>query len=480
MKIRKLQQLYEFALPYSYKRDSMKNRFKRTVLSIQFLIVFSVDMYAGNNNTPAHHNSLRHAASFSRDLADRMSTLMFAAGTIDPLTLNENRELRNSTLKRQDNLETWFQSKRRAVRFEDLGTKEEKKNYRDFRSTMANYQFLRCSYQKRIEYIRLVNSYFSAFANNFMAGLTRFLGNTECGAVINTIDDRLKIPVTPHLRYFNRHQFTSMGAVYLPENSGIYLNLNMMIQSPSEFMDSFEHELWHHLLPPRDDSGAFRTLHFEGFTEVIAEAWREDMDLLCVGLSAQKKKSRAVQYPVQTAYASIYYGMDKKLTMQYLTGDLSITEFIAQFAEPKNDSFSKKWGSLGHPDNSMADQRTLRMRLATTFLDRKNITSATRRKVEKTLSDWGWKEDDGGPLNLSRFAVGDRLNDDALMTSFRQEKRFFYDFIQALTVHQLQILREEFPGSKIIRQLDLPEHLLDNFSTVFSYIRNPYHQFANR
>ena len=50
------------------------------------------------------------------------------------------------------------------------------------------------------------------------------------------------------------------------------------------------------------------------------------------------------------------------------------------------------------------------------------------------LSDWGWKEDDGSLLDISRFRNDDQLDREVLAQEFLKDREFVHDFIRAYTI----------------------------------------------
>ncbi len=203
---------------------------------------------------------------------------------------------------------------------------------------MANRDFLLLGLNQRLKFIHLVNQYFANFSSNFSLSLNHMfrseIGNNKVykRVLMERISDQLDAPVEIQIRYFNRNKFTMTGAVYLPKGSAIYLNLNEMVRSAPDFIDSFEHELWHHLLPLRDKSGKFVTLWFEGFTETVSEIWSESFNKSELAVNPSLRPAKTIQYPVQTAFVSLYFGVDKLAALSYFSGILSEKKITHSFA----------------------------------------------------------------------------------------------------------------------------------------------------
>ncbi len=122
----------------------------------------------------------------------------------------------------------------------------------------------------------------------------------------------------------------------------------------------------------------------------------------------------------------------------------------------------------------------LKKYLSEALLTANRISKFDQHKIEKILSDWGWREDDGNVISISRYLEGELVSDESINTAYRREKQLFIDFVQALTVVRLQKIQEDVSIHKMIGDLQLPHHLIKNIKRVVNYVNNPYHQYANR
>jgi hypothetical protein len=232
------------------------------------------------------------------------------------------------------------------------------------------------------------------------------------------------------------------------------MNLNYMVSYPAQFVDSLEHELWHHLLPIVARENVVDNIWWEGFNEAACELWSEALydriERPAVG------PSDSIEYPVQTAFASLFLDVDRRLTLEFLAAVIDAGQFRDALADSE----------LG---TALVE-----------LMQEPHFARDGQKRVTDMLSDWGWKEDDGSLIDISRFVDGERLERRAMSGAFLYDKEMFVDLVQAITVCKLQDLRERLPPSRILHGLSLPDHLRKNVADILDYVDFPYHQHGKR
>ena len=239
------------------------------------------------------------------------------------------------------------------------------------------------------------------------------------------------------------------------KDSTIYLNLNKLIDSESEFIDSFEHELWHHLLSFQEIDKLHKNLWLEGFIEGWAELW--STQFCQVAKNFKNRKLQTIQYPTQTAFASLFIGVYREEILLFLAGIVNETYFAEQ---------------LTNDFNQQEDIDSFKKLIWKTFQDSQVTAKAKKSQIENILTNWSWKEDDYSNVKIERFLKGTKLFPEALTSTFMHEKPFFFDFVKALTLVNLNILTDAIPEHKLPGFLDLPERLRDNLSQALRISRD--------
>ena len=433
---------------------------------------------------------------FAHDIAAKVSDLLFDAGEIDRVTMQEQTERRNQRLRRQEELARWFSHRQRDVRWQDCQTAQDRLNFRDFPTLMANRGLLELGHRDRTRFIVVITSMFAAMEQVFGQSLGRLItpspgegtplprtrSATQTGQgmplaenatmqLANTLCSRLEDPVSLRTRYFGRTGGTTTGAMYDPAQRTVYLNLNLMVSAPEAFIDAFEHELWHHLLPvPPDNDDVARNLWQEGFTEAVAEVWGDE--LLRLLPDSARNRSASVEYPVQVAFCSLYIGVARLDTLQYLAGAGSLTTFA--------DRLRHGGGRGGRTTRAGAQGAHLREFLADRLIRAREVPPERQHRVEALLGGWGWKEDDLSEITIAHLLEDQHMRVGVLAHEFKTNRRFLMDVVQALTVVNLQDVQRTLSGSKVLRQVRLPRHLRGNLKCVLEYIRDPYYQLALR
>jgi hypothetical protein len=166
--------------------------------------------------------------------------------------------------------------------------------------------------------------------------------------------------------------------------------------------------------------------------------------------------SDSIEYPVQTAFASLFLDVDRRLTLEFLAAVIDAGQFRDALADSE----------LG---TALVE-----------LMQEPHFARDGQKRVTDMLSDWGWKEDDGSLIDISRFVDGERLERRAMSGAFLYDKEMFVDLVQAITVCKLQDLRERLPPSRILHGLSLPDHLRKNVADILDYVDFPYHQHGKR
>ncbi len=455
-------------------------------------LIACTELIASEKSVSVQDSFDRAGTEFARNLANDVTTLLFDSGCIDRTDLTEDKAARKRIQKRQREVYGWFVSKGKSIQLSDCRTETDKSNYLEFRDLMASREFLSIPYKKRLKFIQSVQSYFDRFEANFSSSMTAVLshdGKTTSGRhtrFLNTITAQLQQRIAFEFKYFNSARHTSIGALYIPAELRVFLNLNAMMDSPADFIDALEHELWHHLLPPSKIGDSSRNLWWEGFTEAISEIWSHNLNRNSRG-SRATRPSDTIQYPVQTAFASLFLGTAMEPALYYLTGITSADEFLEDYIHGK--SLEDK-DNAGHPKNgaevgstlaarNRSEDQVFRAILAGIFLNTPKFDKAKEEKVEKLLRDWGWKEDNRTPLKVSQFLDAGKLSEESLTRTYQSSERLLTDLIEAVTVINMQNLGEALALERIRKGVDLPPYLRANLVRVLKYSANPYHQLAN-
>ena len=450
---------------------------------------------------PASIEKLDKAATqFAQNLQGRMRNLLYNAGAIDPETSKESLGIKEQMIGRQRKLNSWFHDKGKEVIFEECETETDRQNYLEFREIMANKAFLQLEYSKRRRFISTINGYFEEFSNAFATSLKEMLypsprqTEDENDKMINRLTQRLRFDVNVKIWYFNKERLTSIGAIYVPNTFTIYLNLNSLIQSPAEFIDAFEHELWHHLLPPSSLERPYENLWWEGFTEATSEIWSSYF-FRHVPKRRSLKQTHHVQYPVQTAFASIYLGLHRNLTMAYLAGCMTRKRFVQCFANEPEFHQNKSVAQKGINDGIYSTDQKLKLTtfkkvplrkpvllskedyglnglLAAFFQDPHLMDEKKKTEIELLLKNWGWKEDNYGPITIDRYVKRGKLRAVELAAAFHTEKYFVADLIKAMTLINLRKIDQLNSIKSFTWRLDLPKHLQKNINKIILQSRS--------
>jgi hypothetical protein len=395
-------------------------------------------------------------------MAGDMRTLLYDAGCIDPATDKENTDERKRRTARQKELAKWFADRGQSVSYSRNASEEDKRNYLEFRDAMSTAEFLDRTPTKRKAFIRKTMPYFDDLASFFPVSLESFIGadNSAAGQRVRAVFAmHCSEPVIFKTRYFGRRTHTAIGALYFPPTKHMYLNLNYLVYSPSSFVDSFEHELWHHLLVRPSVANLGDNLWWEGFTEVAAVLWHDELEKH--SRAARNLGGRGVEYDIQAAVASLYYVVDRVGTIDYLAGGTTAEAFAERLT-----------GGAGHP--------VLRRHLGPWLVDRNLMPPDRKARVEKLITTWGWTENDKSPAKIDEFIKDGQLDREMISKGFRHKKDYLLDIIDAMTVVWLQDLQQDIKAKDLLKSINLPEQLEDNLDDVLSFARGPAYHYSTK
>jgi len=252
---------------------------------------------------------------------------------------------------------------------------------------------------------------------------------------------QLRLRVAFQTRFFGHRGGGTIAALYVPATRTIYLNLNRLANAGlPAFIDTVEHELWHHLVPVIP--GGSRNVWWEGFNEALTESWRARLETAAGGLKALNDES--VEYPVQTAFASLLLASDRARVLAYLTAADSGVPGVSASALPLLAAAER-------------------------------VTASEERRIAAILTDWGWKEDDGSRVSVSYLLRDRALDPEVVGREFRTNRRFLRAFTDALTVAAIQDFRRESGGSadRVADQPGLAPPLRRNLRRVLDYVGTP-------
>ena len=408
----------------------------------------------------------RAAAEFAARAGKAVRQVFFDASCIDPRTGLEERERRRQLRKRQRELSKWLNARGRNVRWQDCVTPTDRRNYREYPGHMANARLLALPYGKRRALVREVDAYFADFARLFAKSLEGVVGNGVASSGPNLrrcLATQLAQHLTVTCRFLNRTGGSVTAALYLPESSELILNLNRMAEDPAEFIDTFEHELWHHLLPFVGPGRVGHNVWWEGFNEAVTEMWAASLNRLRE--RGEKQADGGVEYPVQVALASLFLGVHRAGTLEWLAAGGECAELDAHLTERAVDAEPR-----GRLRSVLAARHPLGYA----------VSPEEQRRVEAVLTQWRWKEDDGSRISIAHLLVRERLDAPAIDDAFRVNRRFLKHVIDALTLVRLQDLREECPVDEILSEADLPALLASNLERVLRYVRDPVSPLPGR
>jgi len=405
------------------------------------------------------------ADAFARRLADDARELLFEAACIDPVTHEENRGRFEDRRESQKRLREWFDAHDRSVDWGECRTEQDRRNYLDFKTVMADEKLLALSCRKRLRIVRRAEDYFSDFGRLFARSSTGLLGciharvGRECVAA--QLRDRLHVKA----RFFGTAAGRRIAALYVPSSRTVWFDLNRLASAPEEFTDAFEHELWHHLLPLGEVRGFAGNIWCEGFNEAVCEAWSDEFRTL---RGARDARNDTVEYPVQTALASLCLGTAKAATVSALAAGVR----PAVFAEKQAPSASE--GMTVDSEGALAEA------LQSLGLLSYRIEPDERQRVESVLGGWGWREDDGDRISVEYLiALTGELDAETINAEFRSNRRFLRAFVDALSVVRLQSTLEYGRESLVLAGVDVPPILKTNLRRVLRYVKRPDYKLAS-
>lgn len=449
----------------SFPRSRVCRRWRLAALLAS---IFSIT--GANATTPRTSAELSVGVSeagdaFGRRLAHDVCELLFKAACIDPVTHEEVTDSVETRRQSQKRLREWFNAHDRCVAGENCRTKQDRSNLLAFRTMMADEKLLALSYRQRLRIIRAMGSYYSGFARLFGASLEEMLVGVDAGTGLDRIAQQLRARLTLKTCFFGNADGARIVALYVPGSGTIWFDLNPMAQAPAGFIDAFEHELWHHLLPSNASHGFAGNIWIEGFNEAVCEAWSDRFYRL---RGTRALRDDTVEYPVQVALASLCLGTAKATTLAALADGRRPAEF-SQRRRP-------------NPSNGMSagTPATLADVLRRLGLLSYGIDDDERQRVEAVLSGWGWREHDGSRISVEYLTAGTPELDAATINGeFRSNRRFLRAFVDALSVVRLQSVTESRRASRIAAEVELPLPLKANLRRVLRYVKEPDYELTS-
>lgn len=321
---------------------------------------------------------------------------------------------------------------------------------------LANAALLALPAGERLAALRRVDRYLAGFADHFAASL-RDAGLVAVGEPWpGWLAGRLALPLRFQARHFGRRGPSLIAAMYYQPANLVLVNLAVLVDCPDAFVDAFEHELWHHLLPIPAGRQLADNLWWEGANEAVAEWWAYHLHRR---LKLAEPVRRTVEYPVDTALMSWLLAVDRRATVRHLAGEIDRAEWLAELAKcPRRGGTIDR--VLGVGMRRLEDDR--------------------RQRVEGLLDQWRWQGRDGAAVSVAHLLVDGWPQPLAIEQALAEERQLLMDFIQAWSVTLLQDLRRQVPGGLSVRGASLPPLLRDNLRRVLEYIDDPYYQLANR
>lgn len=427
---------------------------------IPMLVALLAAVGAFGSDTDRRQSPPTGSEALAARLSDRLVALVREAGAIDARTGRELVTERRARSSRQAELDAWFTAKGRTVSPSECATAADRANYLEFRQTMATYGFLKLPARQRRRRIEQIERYARLLRGAGGATMTAVVGATSDPAAVAVralLERRTAVPVALHGRFFGRHGTTATVSLYFPPTATIYLDIGRLADGPGKLIDGFEHELWHHLLPLDELAPASRNLWWEGFVEAFSETWGR---VLADSLPREYWRRRSVSYPVQTAYATLYQVCDRPGSAAFAGGVLEAGQLSRRLQ-------ARRGGT-----------ELLARVLAEQVEQMLEMPPERQARVETLLHDWRWREDDGTRISIAYLVSGGRLAPERIDHDFRTNRRFLLDFIQALTVVNLQETARHC--GRLPPMPEIPRHLRENVLTVLTYVEAPYHQLSNR
>ena len=400
---------------------------------------------------------------FAADVAHQTIQLVRTTACIDA-TGNENTAKRSPLLKRQKELDAWLDSHGRVVNWADCKTEQDKTNYREFKDVMAGHRLLALPLKERRKRVNQVVTYFTTFKSLFPGAVEAVLSGRGQApitpAVRKTTSTQLDTPIRIQKYFFGRGPQSMIASVYLPDRNAMVLNLDFLAENPEEFFDAFEHELWHHIIPVPEELKIAGNIWWEGIDELLSESFAYELEIRSNTLP-DDLADRSIEYPIQTALMSLLLSANRTATLEFATNSISQT----QVAQKLRSSQIAKSANLGN-----------------VLSDAYHVTAAKKKRLERILTKWGWKEDDGEPVNIAYLLdENKKLSAEIINREFQSNRRFLMDVIQAVTVVAIQDLQCEFNDQELADiAKPLPPHLQRNLKRVLEYCHDPYYQLSQR
>lgn len=373
-----------------------------------------------------------------------------AAALVDPATGHaDEQEIRDTRLRQRHYLDAVEAAAEGAGKPRLLPETKPGEIHR----LMHNVRILRLTSRERDRWTAACTAYAHRLSTGFAPALERMLPGAANRDLRDRIMARWNSPLAVSALYFTDGSPGSSKAFYVPVIRTVFLDLNASVDDPAGLSDGLEHELWHHLLPVVTPYDVGRNLWWEGFNEAVSECWAEglprDRDCPAEG---------PVLYPVLTAYASLFLACDLPLTLRWLDGELGREAYAERLRQ------APRPGLPGLPDV-----------LADSLLAAEEMPAPREQRVAHMLTAWGWKEDDGSPVQVDIFTGGGRVDRAACSRVFAENRRFAFAFLDALTVTLLQDAVGDLGQRRLLRVTpgSLPENLHTNLKRTLHYAADP-------
>ncbi len=402
---------------------------------------------------------------FATKIAEQVTTIVRETAGLNE-TYADATKKRGKILEHQRKLNQWLDSHGRNVTLAKCKTEEDKRNYRDFKNVMAGHRLLTLPLRERIKRVQMVKNYCHSFTKNFTTAIKAVIPPSDKSTlsehIYENLNKQLRTPLKISRYFFGRNQQSMIASVYLPAREHMFLNLDFLADNPQDFRDAFEHELWHHLIPIPDDLRISQNLWWEGCNELFSEVFGSKLDDLN-NASSTIPHSRSVEYPIQTAFCSLLFANNQQATVAFANSAITRDELAEKLI------------------NKISADGAINKSLGEVLQASHRIDQYKKQRLEKTLGDWGWRENNGTEIDIGYLLQNERLADDKLNREFKKNRRFLMDLIQALTVTNIQELKKQRTDYELRKSASaLPSQLRHNLRRVLEYCDNPYYQLSQR
>ncbi|MCJ8328630.1 MAG: hypothetical protein HRT89_10870 [Lentisphaeria bacterium] len=381
------------------------------------------------------------AADFSDSIYAALLNELYRQAAIDPVTGLELKDERRRMQRQHEKLALWYKKKNDFISSKNCRSPECKKIWTSYKKEMANEKLLYVSAKKRLKFCKEIAAHYKLVNKTFDASIKNLTNDAE---VRKLFKKRLKQTLHFRFRYFQRSQTSQTAAVYFPALQVIAINLDIAYKNTGNFIDSFAHEFWHHLLPV-SESRLAESFFIEGQTELLADEWNN---------SFKGVKPGTIEYPLQTAWVSLLYSIEKEKYLRYLCSII-----------PKKTlaNIEYKDGFSNH--------------VISVFKNSQLCPPKKKQRLEELLANWGWKEDDKSPLKLDVHLEKGLFSKEKMLRLFKRKRQLYMDLANAIAVINLQDLHAKFTKDEILERLKVNNGLKANMSKLLDYCKNPKKEY---